>query len=194
MYRRRDVLIGGGLAALAACAPTRASRGATTPTPWPPYRDVMAIDAAGGLFLIFADDLEPQAAASLVANELAGVRASGLTAVVLTVAPQGRFWLDDAAFVKTQRDMMAWRDLITKHADTLMLVEQAADLETARRDRRLGVVFTFQGTEPLGEDVDRIPLFRELGVRVMQLTHNRHNLVGDGSTELGNAGLSNYGH
>jgi len=194
MYRRRDVLIGSGLAALAACAPKLVSRGATTPAPWPPYRDAMAIDCAGGLYLQYANDMPPQEAAALVASELAGVRASGLTAIVLTVAPQGQFWLDDAAFVKNQRDMIAWRELITRHADTLMLVEQAADLETARRTHRLGVVFTFQGTEPLGEDIERIALFRDLGVRVVQLTHNRHNLVGDGSTELGNAGLSNYGH
>ena len=31
-------------------------------------------------------------------------------------------------------------------------------------------------------------------MRVIQLTHNRRNLVGDGSMEPGNAGLSNLGH
>ena len=64
----------------------------------------------------------------------------------------------------------------------------------AHRERRLGMIFGFQGTEPLGEDLERIPMFRERGVRVIQLTHNRRNLVGDGAMEPGNAGLSNYGH
>ncbi len=52
----------------------------------------------------------------------------------------------------------------------------------------------FQGSEPLGEDPDRIALFRDMGVRIIELTHNRRNLVGDGCTEPGNAGLSRYGH
>jgi membrane dipeptidase len=76
----------------------------------------------------------------------------------------------------------------------LLLVGKAADLETARREKKLGVVFTFQGTEPLGEKSDRIPMFREMGVRVMQLTHNRRNLAGDGCMEPSAAGLSRYGY
>ncbi len=73
-------------------------------------------------------------------------------------------------------------------------VQNAADLERARDEHRLGIIFIFQGTEPLGEEADRIPMFREMGLRVMQLTHNRRNLVGDGCMEPGNAGLSNFGH
>jgi membrane dipeptidase len=129
-----------------------------------------------------------------VSAELAQTRRSGLSAVVMTVAPSGRFWLNDAAFEKTRTEIAAWKDAIARHPDALLLVEKAADLEAAHRDHRLGVVFTFQGTEPLGEDADRITLFGELGVRVIQLTHNRRNLVGDGCMEPGNAGLSNYGH
>ena len=69
----------------------------------------------------------------------------------------------------------------------------ADDLERARRERRLGLIHTFQGAEPLGEDIERIPMFRARGLRVLQLTHNRRNLVGDGCMEPGNAGLSNCG-
>ncbi|MBC7978477.1 MAG: membrane dipeptidase, partial [Myxococcales bacterium] len=167
--------------------------GLTVPAVWSPYGETLAIDGAGGVFLVGLDDLPADEAAKVLASELHNARACGLTAVVLTVAPQGQFWLTDAAFEKTKRDMAAWRAKIAEHADVLLLVEHSGDLERARRERRLGVIFTFQGTEPLGEDVKRIPMYRELGVRVIQLTHNRHNLVGDGSTELGNAGLSNYG-
>ncbi len=35
--------------------------------------------------------------------------------------------------------------------------------------------------------------FRNLGVRIFQLTYNRRNLVGDGCLEPGNAGLSQFG-
>jgi membrane dipeptidase len=163
---------------------------------WPPFAAGVTIDTAdraAAVNLVWPDDTDPAEVAGGVVKELAAARASGLSAVVTTVAPSGRFWLDDAVFEKTRREIAAWKARIAEHPDALLLVEPAADLETARRDRRLGMVFTFQGTEPLGEDADRIPMFRELGVRVIQLTHNRRNL-GDGCMEPGNAGLSNYGH
>jgi membrane dipeptidase len=39
-----------------------------------------------------------------------------------------------------------------------------------------------------------VELFQRLGVRIIQLTYNRRNLVGDGCLEPGNAGLSRFGH
>jgi membrane dipeptidase len=202
MLRRRELLLGAGAAALGACAPrlrepaapVSAAVPAGAAARWPPFAAGVTIDAAAAATFVAFDDPDPARTARDLPGELAAARASGLSAVVTTVAPRGRFWLDDAAFERTRRDIAAWKAQIAEHADALLLVERAADLETARRDRRLGVVFTFQGTEPLGEDSGRIPMFRELGVRVIQLTHNRHNLVGDGCMEPGNAGLSKYGH
>ena len=192
MIRRRDLLIGAGLAGLSACAAASAAPGRAAPRRrWPPYRDATAIDAAGGLSLFFADQMDAASAAKMVRDDLQ-IRASGLTAVVATVAPSGRFWLSDAAFEATRANIASCKAKIAAHPSALHLVEQAADLD--RGKRTLGVVFTFQGTEPLGEDTDRIPMFRQLGVRIIQLTHNRRNLVGDGCMEPGNAGLSNYGH
>lgn len=197
---RRELLV--GLAALGACGP-RVARSMKAPEtapdvaalpPWPGYADATVIDGAAGVGLPYAAELPPDEAPGFIANELAAARASGLTAVITTVAPQGRFWLDDAAFERTKASIATWKDIIAAHADALVHVTTAADLDAARRDHRLGIVFTFQGTEPLGEDPDRVALFHGLGVRVIQLTHNRRNLVGDGATEPGNAGLSNLGH
>lgn len=195
MVRRREFLIGTGVAGLAACAAGSGALGGTTAPPrWGPYRQATAIDGAGGLSLFFTDQMSPAEAARVIASDLAHARASGLTAIVATMAPSGRFWLNDAAFEATKANLARCRKLLADHPEGFRLIEAGADLERARRDRRLGVVFTFQGTEPLGEDTDRVPLFRRLGVRVIQLTHNRRNLVGDGCMEPGNAGLSNYGH
>lgn len=202
MLRRRDFLIGAGLAALGACASKLSSGlGPATPYPvptgaaatWPPFASGISIDGASAVNLLF-DFADASELDKVIAEDLAAAKRSGLTAVVATVAPQGRFWLDDAAFLKNQRDMVSWRDKIAAHPAELMLIETYADLEQARATKRLGIIMTFQGTEPLGEDSDRIPLFRQLGVRVMQLTHNRHNLAGDGAMEPGNAGLSRLGH
>jgi len=45
-----------------------------------------------------------------------------------------------------------------------------------------------------GENLDRFDLFHDFGVRIIQLTYNRRNLMGDGCLEPGNAGLSKLGH
>jgi membrane dipeptidase len=160
---------------------------AAAATTWPPYRDMVAIDGSSGLWLPFLKGKE-------LAAELAAVRASGLSGLMLHIAPNGRFWLNDAAFAATKTMLDQWRRTAARHAKHVFIVENGADLAHAHRERRLGLIFWFQGTEPLGEDLDRVALFKKRGVRVIQLTHNRRNLVGDGATEPGNAGLSNYGH
>lgn len=181
MITRRTVLAALGGLTLGALA-ARVEAGVAGPGPR------LAIDGAGGTGLLwFEDD------AAATAAELDAIRASGLTAAVLTIAPSGRFWLDDAAFEKTRATLAKWDAIAARHPAHLLGVRTAADLERARRERRLGLIYTFQGTESLGEDADRIALFRGLGVRVIQLTHNRRNLVGDGCMEPGNAGLSNFG-
>jgi membrane dipeptidase len=156
-------------------------------------RDIVAIDGAGGTGLFWYDPADPANAES-IQSELDAIRASGLTAVVLTLSPSGRFWMDDAAFEKTKAAFDTWERIVSRHPDHLTLIRTVGDLERARRERTLGLIHTFQGAEPLGEDIERIPMFRERGLRVLQLTHNRRNLVGDGCMEPGNAGLSNFGH
>lgn len=196
MNGRREALKRLGFSALAlglapgvvVAAGGPAPRAAQASPAWPPYRSATAIDGAGGTGLMWFED---DAAATRV--ELDAIRASGMTAVVLTVAPSGRFWMDDAAFEKTKATMDRWRSIADRHPQHLLVVRDGADLSRAKREGRLGLICTFQGAEPLGEDIERLPMFRERGLRVLQLTHNRRNLVGDGCMEPGNAGLSNFG-
>ncbi len=168
--------------------PAAATSAANNPA-WPPYDKTFAIDGASAFGLIYTED---DAAATM--KELEVQRAAGLGAVLTTAAPQGRFWLDDDAFERARKTVGQWQAIAQRHPEHLYIVREGADLTIERRGQRTGVILGFQGTEPLGEDVDRVQLFRDLGVRVIQLTHNRRNLVGDGCTEPGNAGLSNYGH
>ena len=44
-----------------------------------------------------------------------------------------------------------------------------------------------------GENLDRFDTFHDFGVRIVQLTYNRRNLMGDGCLEEDNAGLSRLG-
>jgi membrane dipeptidase len=102
--------------------------------------------------------------------------------------------MNDAAFENTKSFIAKCKAKIALHPDAFAQILTVDDLKRANRERKVGLIFRFQGTEPLGEDSDRIPMFRDLGVRVIQLTHNRRNLVGDGCTEPSQAGLSKFGY
>ena len=154
---------------------------------WAPYADTIAIDGAGGFGTWQAVD-QPEDPQSYV-----DARASGLSGVILTVAPQGRFRFKGDAFEAAVQQIAHWNNEVATHPDTFAHVRVAADLEQARRNRRVGLIYGFQETSPLGDDVERVDLFQRLGVRVIQLTHNRRNLVGDGCMEPGDAGLSDFG-
>jgi membrane dipeptidase len=156
---------------------------------WAPYERAISIDGLGGLGRMGGSGGPPFTEA-----ELGDARESGLTAVRLSLAPQGAFWFDDAAFRRTLDAIADWDQQIIARPDVFSLVLKGADLQRAQRERKLGIIYGFQETSPIGEDLDRIALFHKRGVRVIQLTHNRRNLVGDGCMEPGNAGLSNLGH
>ncbi len=158
---------------------------AATPGRWPGYAEAIVIDALGGPGEYTAEPLAP-----LSAKALDDVRASGLTAVNLTVSGVGSYARDAD---ETIRNIAYWNAQIAAHPEHLLQVRSAADLAMAKQSRRLGLVYGFQDATPLGEDPDRVALYDDLGVRVFQLTYNRRNLIGDGCLEPGNAGLSALG-
>src|SRR3990172_2003939 len=72
-------------------------------------------------------------------------------------------------------------------------VGKGADIERVHHERKFGLLFDFQNTTPFAENLDRIDYFHGLGVRMVQLTYNLRNLVGDGCTEAYQGGLSHFG-
>lgn len=69
----------------------------------------------------------------------------------------------------------------------------AQDAHEAKRDGGVGLIINFQNTSHFGDSLRRLEVFYNLGVRVIQLTYNSRNLVGDGCTERNPSGLSGYG-
>ena len=189
MPNRREFLAMSTLAAAGMSAGLRAASANATPH-WKPYRNTIAIDGEGGFSLFFLDkDDDPS-----IPKEIAAARECGLSGVFFSIAPNGRFWMNDAAFENTKNFIAKSKAKIAARPETFAQILSVDDLKRANRERKVGLIFRFQGAEPLGEDSERIPMFRDLGVRVIQLTHNRRNLVGDGCTEPSQAGLSRYGY
>src|SRR5213075_3519114 len=54
------------------------------------------------------------------------------------------------------------------------------DIQKAREDRKIALVITMEGVEPLGTDLNLLRVFYELGVRSIGLTHARSNAAGHG--------------
>ena len=86
-----------------------------------------------------------------------------------------------------------WDAELRAHPDDLMKVRTAADILKARRENRIGVIYGFQNAAMVGEDDSRIDTFADLGVRVIQLTYNPANQLGDGSMAPENRGLTALG-
>ncbi|MBS0421310.1 MAG: membrane dipeptidase [Proteobacteria bacterium] len=187
---RRDFAAGAAmLAALSSQAAVSAEKQTKDAPKWRPYSDTIAIDAMGGF-----GRMGGTGDGTYTDLELADVRASGLTAVRLSLAPEGAFWFNDAAYQTTLRRISETDRSVLSYPDVFTRVLNGADLARAHRERKVGLIYGFQETSPIGEDVDRIEIFHQAGVRLIQLTHNRRNLVGDGSMEPSNAGISNLGH
>jgi membrane dipeptidase len=54
-------------------------------------------------------------------------------------------------------------------------------------------VYYAQNASPIQDDLTRVKTLHDMGVRIVQLTYNTRNLVGDGCLERTNAGLSQFG-
>ncbi len=148
------------------------------------YRDSIVIDGLGGPGGITGDSGEP-----LSAEELQDVKSSGLTAVHLTIGAVGSM-APLEAFEKIIRDADRWDREIERSPDILQRIRTVADLKAAKKAGRTGIVYGLQDGVSFEDDLDRLPALHRAGVRVIQPTYNRRNLLGDGCMEPSDAGLS----
>lgn len=82
--------------------------------------------------------------------------------------------------------------LVAEHPQHLRRIDAVEDFDTLKKGERLGVIIGIQNADHFREpnDVDR---YYHLGQRVSQLTYNSRNLIGTGSTDRADGGLSNFG-
>jgi membrane dipeptidase len=165
-----------------------ASTGAPTAAAWPAYARAIVIDslATPGPF-----NIPDMYARPWTAEMIANAKASGITAVNVTVSGGGP--TGATAFESTVRSLGFLEREIQTHPDVLMSVRSVGDIRRAKESGKVGLIAGFQDTTMLESDASRVALFHDLGVRIIQLTYNVRNLVGDGCLEPGNAGLSAFG-
>lgn len=83
--------------------------------------------------------------------------------------------------------------------DLLARVTRPDDIPAAKAARKHCLCMTGNGVplaeewHSLEEELVWIRTFRQLGIRMMHLTYNRRNMIGDGCGETADAGLSDFG-
>ncbi len=113
-------------------------------------------------------------------------RRSGITAVNFTVSePEFEGAVARVAFARALAD---------RYPANFLIVTQASDIARAKQEKRIGILLGFQHSSCFDSDLARLEIFRNLGVRIMQLTYNKRSRLGDGCLEPANAGLTPLGH
>lgn len=141
------------------------------------YKNAIVIDSLCSPFV----DGETSPSPDLVKS----VRDSGITAVNWTISERD--------FEGTIRSLAGLEALVEKYPETFTFIRRQPEIALAKQSNRVGILPGFQYTGFLEDDPSRIAMFRDLGVRIMQLTYNTRSIFGDGSMEPGNAGLSTAG-
>jgi membrane dipeptidase len=149
---------------------------------------MMVINTLGGLSDPNhpGDGLVPEFSPRVIAE----AHASGLTAVNITL---GYVAGPEDPYEYSVRDIAATDALVRKHADDILKVYTASDIQRARDEGRIGLIYGFQNGAMMGEDPSRVDTFAALGVRVFQLTYNPANQLGDGSMAPENRGITPLG-
>lgn len=96
------------------------------------------------------------------------------------------------AYLETLKFFASWNGLIADHTDRLTRVDSAADLDRVKSSGKIGVILGLQNSEHFRTAAE-IDFFQGLGQRVSQLTYNSRNMIGNGSTERRDEGISDFG-
>ena len=141
------------------------------------YKNAIVIDSLCGPLIDMDAPPQPEI--------LRAVQQSGITAINFTIS--------DQTFEGTVSNIAAVEKLVDEHPEIFLIVRRYSDIARAKRENKIGILPGFQYTAFLEEKPERIETFRQLGVRIMQLTYNNRSIFGDGCLEPGNAGLSKAG-
>jgi membrane dipeptidase len=120
-------------------------------------------------------------------------KASGVTCIIQNAGEEGndvKRLLKRLAHFTYATDMM--RDFVGKAVTP-------EDIFKAKKENRHALYFSGNGVPLPGEwvsveeELRYISVFFQLGIRMMHLTYNRRNVIGDGCAEKSNGGLSDFG-
>ena len=113
-------------------------------------------------------------------------KAGGVNAIHVTIS----YWENTEATLANIGD---WRRRFRDHSDLIMHVRTGDDIRKAQKDGKVGIILGFQNCSPIEDDLRKVEMLHEQGVRIMQLTYNNQSLLATGCYEDGDSGVTRFG-
>lgn len=144
----------------------------------------LVIDMLGVLKI----DFRPEAYADpLTPAEVAAFRASGITGFHNAIGTGGADVREE-----TLAFLAGWMGFAARNSELFSVVDTAADLDRAKAAGKVAVIMGIQNAAHFRGPED-VKAFYQLGQRCSQLTYNSQNLLGSGSTDRVDGGVSDFG-
>jgi membrane dipeptidase len=189
--KRRDFLVAGGAVAVAPFVNRHRYRLALHQSPTYSKR---AIDLVASTTVI--DMLSPfkigrstwqQRPADFARAELQRFLDSGISVFHIATGVGGT-----DAYTNVLTFLALWNGFLAHHHDSLMRIDSPESLEGVKASKKIGVLLGIQNSQHFRTAND-VEFFHSLGQRVSQLTYNSRNMIGNGSTERRDDGISDFG-
>ena len=120
------------------------------------------------------------------ANVFSSLKKGNVTAINATIV----IWEN---FQETIREIEKWAHRFKSQSATLKSALTVDDIHKAKLEQKTGVILGWQNATPIENDLNNLSIFYELGIRIIQLTYNERNLLGNGCYERRDEGLSHFG-
>ena len=111
---------------------------------------------------------------------------AGLTAIHATLV----YWENtEESFEKINY----WNNLFNDHEDIIVHAKTTKDILKAKKNNKVAIIFGFQNSAPIANDIFLVEKFFEKGLRFMQLTYNNQTPLAGGCFEPKDSGVSRFG-
>jgi len=194
MNRRQILLAGAGMIAVAAATQARAAERSVTEAPGlnPPPETANVSAEAHALYeraLVFDANAGPAGSDAFPFPEdvLDVSRTSGITAVKTSLGGI------HSNFEDTIAEIAFFQRIIEAHPSVFTQIRVASDIARAKQDKKLGILLSFESADMFDGKPERVELFRNLGVRVMQLSYNKTSPFASGVMQDPPTGLTELG-
>lgn len=96
------------------------------------------------------------------------------------------------AYASALQFFASWNAFLANGDEHFMRIDSPQDLKRVKKSGKIGILLGLQNSDQFRRP-DDVDFFRGLGQRVSQLTYNSRNLIGNGSTERRDEGISDFG-
>jgi membrane dipeptidase len=120
-------------------------------------------------------------------EQAADFRSSGITALHNSVGYRSLQPYDDILAWLAE-----WNGFLARNDDLFIIVNHVDDIDRAKATGKIAVIQGLQNSEHFRTPAD-VKLFYDIGQRCSQLTYNWQTLIGSGSTEREDGGVSDFG-